>query len=200
MDSNEHYCEHAISRCSTAIRAVSGIEVNAEQLLRGDELQSTEDHEELWSTLDNSTQLILSIRTLSSLWEERLELLSVQPSPSPPTRPAFVLSMEQVRFLAEKSFSWVQVAQLLGISRQTLWRRRTEWGLQSQSASSITDEELSCAIEAVRHNHPHIGESITTGIIHAITGHRVSRCRIRRAICAVDPLFTSLRWRNGLVV
>ena len=160
MDSNKHYCKHAVSRCSTAIRAVSGIEVNAEQLLHGDELQSTEDHEELRSTLDNSTQLILSIRTLSSLWEERLELLSVQPSPSPPTlltrqvgRPAFVLSMEQVLFLAEMSFSWVQVAQLLGISRQTLWRRRTEWGLQSQSASSITDEELSCAIEAVRHNH-----------------------------------------------
>lgn len=73
VESNEHYCEYAISRCSTAIRAVSGIEVNAEQLLRGDELQSTEDHEELQSTLFNSMQLILSIRTISSLWEERLE-------------------------------------------------------------------------------------------------------------------------------
>ena len=125
VKSNEHYCKYAISRCSTAIRAVSGIEVNAEQLLHGDELQSTEDHEELQSTLYNSTQLILSIRTLSSLWEERLELLSVQPSPTPPTlltrqvgRPAFVLSMEQVLFLTEMSYLWVQIAQLLGISCQ----------------------------------------------------------------------------------
>ena len=208
MESNKHYCEYAISRCNTAIRAVSGMEVNyAEQLFCGDELQSTEDHEELQSILYNSRQLILSVRTLSSLWEERLELLSVQPSRSPPIlvtrqlgRPPFVLSMEQVHFLSEMSFSWVQIALLLDISRQTLWRRRTEWGLQSQTASSITDEELSSVIETVRQNHPHIGESIATGIIHAITGHRVTRCRIRRAIRAVDPLFTSLRWRNGLVV
>ena len=110
MNPNKHYCEHAISRCSTAIRAVSGIKVNSEQLHREDELPSTEDQEELRSTLDNSTQLILSITTLSFPWEERLELLSVQPYPSPPTlltrqvgRPAFGLSMEQVLFLAEMS-------------------------------------------------------------------------------------------------
>ena len=54
VESNEHYCEYAISKCSTAIRGVSGIEVNAEQLLCGDELQTTEDHEELQSTLYNS--------------------------------------------------------------------------------------------------------------------------------------------------
>ena len=154
MESSEHYCEYAISRCSTAMRAVFGIEVNAEQLLCGDELQSTEDHEELQSTQYNSAQLILSIRTLSSRWEERLELLSVRPSRSPTSlltrqvgRPAFVLSMGQVLFLTEMSFSWIQIAKLLRISHQTLWRRRTEWGLQSQSASSITDEELSSAIE-----------------------------------------------------
>lgn len=142
-ESNEEYCEYAIGRCGTAIRAVSGIEVNAEQLLGGDELQGTDDLEELQSILYNSIQLILSIRTISSLWEERLEFLSVQPSRSPSTlltrqvgRPTFVLSMEQVLFLSEMSFSWVQIARLLGISRQTLWRRRLEWGLQSLSASS----------------------------------------------------------------
>ena len=88
------------------------MEVITEQLLHGDELQTAEEHEELQSILDDSMQLILSVRTVSSLWEERLKLLSVQPSCSLPTkltrqvgRATIVLSMEQVLFLTEMSFS-----------------------------------------------------------------------------------------------
>ena len=203
-ESNEAYCEYAIGRCDIAIRSISGVELNAGQLLRGE--TEPEDREQLQTILLNSTLLLSSLRNISLLWEERLEVLSVHPPPrSPPLtarrlpgRPSFVINPEQVLLLVEMSFSWVQISRLLGISRQTLWRRRILWGMH-HIQNTISDEELGSIIQTVRQNHPQMGETITTGIIHSITGCRVSRHRIRRSIRVVDPLFTSLRWRNELV-
>jgi hypothetical protein len=204
-ESNEAYCEYAIGRCDIAIRSISGVELNAGQLLRGE--TEPEDREQLQTILLNSTLLLSSLRNISLLWEERLEVLSVDPPPrSPPLtarrlpgRPSFAINPEQVLLLVEMSFSWVQISRLLGISRQTLWRRRILWGMHHIQNTTISDEELGSIIQTVRQNHPQMGETITTGIIHSITGCRVSRRRIRRSIRVVDPLFTSLRWRNGLV-
>ena len=106
-ESNEVYCEYVVSRCAIAIRTISGVEFNAEQLLRED--QDPEDQGELQVTLYNSTQLLSSLRTISLVWEERLQALSIQLSPHIPPivlrrhveyvgRPSFAISTEQVLF------------------------------------------------------------------------------------------------------
>ena len=81
--SNEVYCKFAVSRCAIAIRAISGVEFNAEQLLRED--QDPEDQGELQVTLYNSTQLRSSLRTsyIISLGR-KTQALSIQLSPHIP--------------------------------------------------------------------------------------------------------------------
>ena len=205
IHSNEAYCEYAVGRCGIALRSISGIEYNVQQLLEAEEVEEVE---EIQLIQRYSADLVSSLRVVCSLWEDHLVSLAISTTQfSPPIepsrggvgRPSFRISPEQVLLLSEMSFSWIQISSLLGISRQTLWRRRREWGLvQARDHDSVNDDEIGRIVRTVRQDHPQIGESILIGIIRGM-GYVISRRRIRRAIHAVDPLFTSLRWRNGLV-
>ena len=48
----------------------------------------------------------------------------------------------QVELLREMRYTWQQVADVLMISRSTLWRRLTELGFPMSSYSDISDSEL----------------------------------------------------------
>ena len=114
-----------------------------------------------------------------------------------PGRPKYSISKEQLEYLSSLSFTWPQIAQILGVSRMTIYRRRRQYGLLIDPSSSISDSELQSFITTLCQELPEIGETIAWGQLRA-AGIRVSRERLRNALRRSDPLTSALRWRGGL--
>ena len=94
----------------------------------------------------------------------------VRPHSRQPGRPRFHITREQLQYLASMSFSWTQIAQILGVSDDYLYRRRVEYGMLNYVSRNITDEELRVIVESntqrsahARRNHD-VGSSQIYGI------------------------------------
>ena len=111
-------------------------------------------------------------------------------------RPRFDITKDQLEYLASLSFSWTQIASILGVSKVTIFRRRRELNIPPRR-STLSDEELMRLIVTWKMEMPNIGVSIITGRIHAC-GHHVQRERIRQAVRSVDPLSAALQAPGGL--
>ena len=60
-------------------------------------------------------------------------------------RPSFNIHRIQLEYLRQLNFSWTEIADLVGVSRMTIYRRRIEFGMlddNSLSRHDITDLEL----------------------------------------------------------
>ena len=110
-------------------------------------------------------------------------------------RPRFDITESQLQYLTSLSFTWKQIAKMLGISRVTLYRRRVEFGMLHQG-QAVGDEELLHLLEEMRHQYPEMGEVMVLGRLRAL-GYSVSRDRVRSAIRETDPLNTALRATAG---
>ena len=89
-------------------------------------------------------------------------------------------------------FSWSQIAEILGVSRSTLYRRIEEEGLSRDlTYTNITDAELDLQIEAIKKLHPNDGERLMIGHLRSI-GIFVPGSRIRASIHRVDPVNTAI--------
>ena len=55
-----------------------------------------------------------------------------------PGRPRFDISEQQLMYLHSMGFTWVDIANLLGVSRMTIFRRRREFG-QVESVGDTID-------------------------------------------------------------
>lgn len=74
-------------------------------------------------------------------------------------------NLDDVEFLRGMSFTWTKIAQLLQISRSTLYRRLNEEGVPNHvSYSDITDEQLDESIENIKQAHPNDGERRGTDV------------------------------------
>ena len=150
-------------------------------------------------------QLLQALEHVVRIWTEYSNSLDQQWASShyvTPTevprgrgRPRFQISKEQLEYLRSLSFSWTAIADMLMVSRMTVYRRRVEFGLLVEPQSSITDQEL---IRIVRHlsvQHPQVGQSFIWGRLRSL-GYRVTRERVRQAIRICDPLNSALRWQG----
>lgn len=73
------------------------------------------------------------------MWEQNLDRISTRETHAstiqPPLvrssrgRPRFDITREQLVYLASMSFTWMGIANLLGVSRMTIYRRRVEYSL-----------------------------------------------------------------------
>ena len=74
------------------------------------------------------------------MWREKFNALerecssihvrpSVRQDPSSYGRPPFEVDPEQILFLRELNFTWQSIANLLGVSRMTLYRKRKDAGI-----------------------------------------------------------------------
>ena len=106
-----------------------------------------------------------------------------------------MVDFEDIELLRRFHFTWCQIAEILGISRSTLYRRIEEEGLGADLRyTNISDGELDHHMEDIKKLHPNDGERL-------IIGHLRSRCvfvprsRIRASIHRVDPVNTALRRR-----
>ena len=123
----------------------------------------------------------------------KLELYGCFPSCRSPGRPLLAVSIEDIEYLRSLQFSWTKIAQILGISRSTLYRRLEESGIQQDvQYTSISDFELDRAVEYIKNMHPNDGERLLIGHLRRME-IVVPRARVRGSIHRVDPVSTALR-------
>ena len=106
---------------------------------------------------------------------------------------------EEVEYLRSLRFSWSKIANILGISRATLYRRLDEWQLSRDAYySAITDGDLDRLVRQIKvRQNPNIGEVM---LMAALKVHNVcvQRTRLRASIHRVDPHTTELRRRETI--
>ncbi len=79
-------------------------------------------------------------------------------------RPRVSIDIEEVELLRRLRFRWTKIAELIGVSRATLYRRLQEEGIsQDLSYTTISDRELDATVEATKENHPNDGEVLMAG-------------------------------------
>ncbi|XP_068692640.1 uncharacterized protein [Montipora foliosa] len=114
-------------------------------------------------------------------------------------RPSFQIPQEMLEDLKGFGFSWQTIADILGVSRWTIYRRVQEYGLKSMTDFSLmSDGELDNIISEYMNQHGKTtGQSYITGYLRS-KGLRVQRSRVRQSMARVDPENAALRW--GAVV
>ena len=116
-----------------------------------------------------------------------------------PGRPSYFIAKETLEELRGLNFSWNKIAEIFGVSRFTISRRVTEYGLSElQKFSSITDEEVDEIVRDYMSRHGSTtGEPFLTGYFRSLGVH-IQRRRVRSSINRIDPKNTALRW--GILV
>lgn len=107
-------------------------------------------------------------------------------------RPRISINQEQLEFLRDLQFTWTEIADLYGINRRTLYRKRLEMGIPDKY-TAITDTDLLFQVSSIKDELPQLGEKLLAGTLLS-RGIQVPRRRIREALHKVDPISTALRW------
>ena len=195
---NRNYTEYVIESLEVLWRSLNSVkEYIASQSV------SEENQAAVRELLANLEELINLLPPIASQWQKRVEQLDHQSvhtryqAPSlmsgHPGRPRFDISKEQLEYLYSLSFSWTDIAQMLGVSRMTIYRRRVEYSMMSEPLNSVSDSTLHDLVQELRREMPDIGQSMVCGRLRAL-GIKVNRERVREAVRQTDPLITALRW------
>ncbi len=89
-------------------------------------------------------------------------------------------------------YTWNQVAEVMMVSRSTLWRRLSELGVSFSRYSTISDLELDSVMVLEVRNFPRYGSIMMWGHLRSIDIH-VSRQRVRDSLMRVSPQAVSSR-------
>jgi len=112
-------------------------------------------------------------------------------------RPKVDVDLDDVEFLRSLKLTWTMVADVLGVSKSTIFRRMTEEGRVVSTYSSIDDGSLDSIVQSVKVDHPNDGEVMMAGHLARI-GLRVTRARLRASIHRVDPRGVVDRGRRAI--
>ena len=111
-------------------------------------------------------------------------------------RPRIQIHIDDVEFLRGLNFTWTKIAEILGCSRSTLYRRLEEEGISRDCYyANITDGQLDATISQIKESHPKDGEVMILGHLRR-RGIRIQRWRVRASIHRIDPINTALRRRR----
>lgn len=98
-----------------------------------------------------------------------------------------------MEYLRGLHLSWTKIAQILGISRSTLYRRLDDEELsQAATYTTISDAEIDRLMSLIKHNHPNDGERLVAGHLTR-RGIIIPRARMRASIHRIDPINTAIR-------
>ena len=202
MPVHEDYIEHCLERLQTIFSSTSSIKSiltegrNSSQL--DQERAALIHHENL---LDELLHKLSEVNTYLDGYLDNLRVHESSPYSAHTIqtgqrgRPKFDVTSEQLDYLVSLSFSWSTIANILGISRMTLYRRRIEHGMR-QRGRSIGNDELRTLLRYMRSEFPNIGEVMVLGRLRSL-GYGVTRSRVRTAIRQTDPINTALRALTG---
>ena len=110
-------------------------------------------------------------------------------------RPRLIVNIEQVELLRSSGFTSEEVAQILGISRTTCWRRFQELGIPLCKYTDISDHDLDLQVRDIQSNNPNIGVSMLQGYLKS-QGVIVQRCRARESALRTNPIRALTRWQQ----
>ena len=113
-------------------------------------------------------------------------------SPGTRGRPRFDVTKEQLEYLRSMSFTWTDIGNILGVSQMTLYRRRRDYGLDSEPTNPSSDADLSCVLSEMRVQFPTMGVSMVLGRLRSL-GYFITRSRVRHAIRSTDPINSAMR-------
>lgn len=165
---NQRFAEYALERLEAVVVNVTAIK----DVLTA--ANGTEQQRAIISEYESGmSELLQSLHLVVHEWDTYLDnLLSRPDSPvsyrSATTttgrrgRPKFQISREQLEYLSSMSFTWIDIASLLGISRMTIYRRRVEYGMLLQG-NEISDVMLNTLILEMRVDFPDMGEVMVLG-------------------------------------
>ena len=205
---SEEYCEftlEVLATCVVNLARILRIFQSAQREKGGsftdDELQALRGY---CSTL---TELLDISQSLSRQYEERVDHIHESRSAHAysashtqefrPGRPRFDVSRSQLEYLSSFSFSWTEIASLLGVSRMTVYRRRREFDLLSRRLQDISDDELRTLVRELQTTFPNMGETMVLGQLQS-RHYSVTRERVRQVLRDLDPLNVALRSPRGL--
>ena len=112
-------------------------------------------------------------------------------------RPSLVVNVEQVELFRSVGYTWLEVSNLLSVSRTTLWRRFRDLNIPTSQYSDISDQDLDHIVQSIRESHPNVGLVMLQGYVvsHGIT---VQRHRLRSSVQRLNPAIGMARWQQVL--
>ena len=100
-------------------------------------------------------------------------------------RPKTDVDVQSIMQLRRLHYSWTKIANILGISHATLYRRLEGAGISTDDGSHLTNAELDSVISSIKTDHPNDGEFLMQG--HLVRMNiRVPRQALRDSIHRVD--------------
>ena len=72
---------------------------------------------------------------------------------------------EQLEFLALMSFTWTQIAGMLGVSCMTVYRRQVEYQMVHSAGGTISDGDLKSVLSSLLKDHPSMGQTMIWGLL-----------------------------------
>ena len=201
------HCKSKLEDFISIVVAISGAVNESENTAELDNNNSPTAHErsitlsdQLINLIDVMEEQYQKLSQISDISNERnFAIVTPTTLPSYPStggRPAFKMCKTQIEELRSTGMNWKSVAKFLGVSDQTLYRRRVEFGIVS-SFSEISDDELDEQIQDILKLTPYVGESYLWGGLKGRNIH-VQRARVRQSIRRVDPIGRSIRKRYAI--
>ena len=133
-------------------------------------------------------RLLTDLHALVAAKNEHHQVVTVSLERGQSGRPRIILSEEYVSELLGMGLSVTCIARLQGVSRWTLQRRMSEWGLCVRDLySTMSDQELDILIRDIHTTNPNAGYRMVMGLLRA-QGYRVQWSRIRASMHRVDTL------------
>ena len=148
-NSTVDYAQYAVERMEICVRSIFHLKEHIEN-----EASSIDEQNRpiVIGYVGDMEDLLQYLRSLSQEWQKYLNFKerhanavayrSSLSHTSQRGRPRFVVSQEQLLYLRSLSFTWTEIASLLGVSRMTVYRRRQEFGLLNDPSVEINDAEL----------------------------------------------------------
>ena len=117
-------------------------------------------------------------------------------------RPRYEITQTQIELLHDElSFRWVDIARMLGVSSQTLTRRRQDLLMpigHQQNFSNLSDAELDRVISEILALTPQSGLRLVLGALRS-RGYRIQRRQVAEALQRLDPVTSALRQSRGII-
>lgn len=115
----------------------------------------------------------------------------------PKGRPSKMVDVDILQhYVTEMCYSDQVTADLMGVSRRTIIRRKQAHNLNHQW-SAVSDPDLVSIVRDVKSTGAvYCGATLLAGHLHSM-GLKVQRERVRKALREVDPYGVSIRWAEG---